>query len=89
MLLSVEDYEYEVGTSWEHKCAICGKLFYVLMPSLWSYKTKGNNPDWLCGYSCSRKAEKGSNPTKSMRGEKCMKNQTYQRSNYKSRGRVK
>ena len=67
-----QEEDDDVMVSWEHTCATCGKLFYVVLPTFWVYKDKKMNPRWFCGYNCSRAGEKRTKAAK--RGESCITN---------------
>lgn len=76
-----------VMNSWQHTCDICGKVFFVTLPSLYVYKENVvNKPKWYCSYTCSREAERPQPKTK--RGETCCSNMIKfkERAKYPQRG---
>ena len=53
--------EYEI----KRKCKNCGKVFTVLAPSMWAYKTrsrKNGDYEYFCSWHCLREKEKKSKP---------------------------
>ena len=34
-----------------HKCAVCGKKFWITAPELWAYKAQSK---YFCSYTCHR-----------------------------------